>query len=73
MSGKCEYALFDASTKLERVGNYMTYVAVECEADLQANCSNVQSGEGSLLQCLEINNDKLSQRRRDALKKVGKK
>ena len=71
LSGKCEYALYDASARLERAITALTYVAKECEADLQANCSNVQPGEGRLLQCLEKNNDKLSQRCKGALKDVG--
>ena len=71
LSGKCEYALYDAAARLERAVTALTYVAKECEADLQANCSNVQPGEGRLLQCLEKNNDKLSQRCKGALKDVG--
>jgi Cysteine rich repeat len=71
LSGKCEYALYDASARLEKAVTALTYVAKECEADLQANCSNVQPGEGRLLQCLEKNNDKISERCKGALKDVG--
>ena len=73
LSGQCEYALYDASTRLERAVNAMTYVAVECEAEMKANCSNVQPGEGRLLECLEKNNDRLSLRCKGALKDVGRK
>ncbi len=39
LSGKCEYALYDAAARLERAVAALTYVAKECEADLTANCS----------------------------------
>src|SRR3954464_12055848 len=34
LSGRCDYALYDASVQLERVVGALTYVANECEADL---------------------------------------
>jgi hypothetical protein len=71
LSGKCEYALYDAAARLERAVTALNYVAKECETDLQANCSDVQPGEGRLLQCLEKNNDKISERCKGALKDVG--
>lgn len=71
LSGKCEYALYDAAARLERAVAALTYVAKECEADLAANCSGVKAGEGRLLQCLEKNEAKVSQRCKSALKDVG--
>src|SRR5512147_771060 len=62
LSGKCEYALYDAAARLERAVAALSYVAKECEADLAANCSGVKAGEGRLLQCLEKNEAKVSQR-----------
>lgn len=71
LSGKCEYALYDAAARLERAVAALTYVAKECEADLAANCSGVKAGEGRLLQCLEKNDAKVSQRCKGAIKDVG--
>ena len=71
LSGKCEYALYDAAARLERAVAALSYVAKECEADLAANCSGVQPGQGRLLQCLEQNEAKVSQRCKGALKDVG--
>lgn len=71
LSGKCEYALYNAAVRLERAVAALTYVANECEADLAANCSGVKAGEGRLLQCLEKNEAKVSKRCKDALKDVG--
>jgi hypothetical protein len=71
LSGKCEYALYDAAARLERAVAALTFVANECEADLAANCGGVKAGEGRLLQCLEKNEAKVSRRCKDALKDVG--
>jgi hypothetical protein len=71
LSGKCEYALYDAAVRLERAVAALSYVANECEADLAANCAGVRAGEGRLLQCLEKNESKVSQRCKGALKDVG--
>jgi hypothetical protein len=71
LSGKCEYALYNAAVRLERAVAALTYVANECEADVAANCGGVKAGEGRLLQCLEKNDAKVSQRCKDALKDVG--
>jgi hypothetical protein len=71
LSGQCEYALYDASARLERAVAALTYVAKECEADVAANCAGVKAGEGRLLQCLEKNDAKVSGRCKTALKDVG--
>ena len=71
LSGKCEYALYDAAARLERAVAALTYVAKECEADIVANCSGVKAGEGRVLQCLEKNEAKVSQRCKGAIKDVG--
>jgi hypothetical protein len=71
LSGKCEYALYDAAVRLERAVAALSYVANECEADLTALCAGVRAGEGRLLQCLEKNEPKVSGRCKGALKDVG--
>jgi hypothetical protein len=71
LSGKCEYALYDAAVRLERAVAALSYVANECEADLATHCAGVRAGEGRLLQCLEKNDAKVSPRCKGALKDVG--
>ena len=71
LSGRCEYALYDASVQLERVVNALAYVANECRDDLKAYCSAVKPGEGRLLDCMEKNKSKLSGRCSQAVKDVG--
>ena len=71
LSGKCEYALYDAAAQLERAVAALTYVANECEDDLDKYCEGVVAGEGRLLKCIEKHGDKISKRCRDAIEDVG--
>src|SRR5210317_1127878 len=50
LSNRCEYALYDAAAQLERAVAAMTYIANECDDDLEKFCYLVQPGEGRLLQ-----------------------
>jgi len=71
ISAKCEYAMYDAASQLERALTALTYVANECRDDLKANCANIKAGEGRLLSCLEKNDAKVSSRCKNAMKDVG--
>ena len=71
LSGKCEYALYDAAAQLERAVAALSYVVNECADDLDQFCTGVAAGEGRLLQCLEKNDSKVSSRCKDAMKQVG--
>jgi len=71
LSGRCEYALYDAASRLERAVAALSYAVNECSADLKQYCSGVASGEGRLLECLQKNEDKVSQRCKQARKDVG--
>ena len=71
ISARCEYAVYDAASQLERALTALTYVANECRDDLKANCANIKPGEGRLLTCLEKNDAKVSGRCKQALKDVG--
>ena len=71
LSGKCEYALYDAAAQLERALTALTYVANECRDDLTKLCANIKPGEGRLLQCLDKNSAKVSKRCKEALKETG--
>jgi len=70
LSGKCEYAVYDAAARLERAVAALTYVAKGCETDIVANCSGVKVGEGRALQCLEKNQAKVSDRCKGAIREV---
>lgn len=71
LSGKCDYALYDASARLERAVAALGYVASECEEDLMSYCADVQVGEGRVLDCLKKNDARVSKRCKSALKDVG--
>lgn len=71
LSGKCEFALYDAAVRLERAVAALSYAANECEDDLDKYCQGVQAGEGRLLECIEKNDAKVSSRCKEALKEVG--
>ena len=70
LSGQCEYALYDAAVQLERFVAALSYVANECDADLDKFCSGVAVGEGRLMECLDKNSSKISKRCTQALKDV---
>ena len=62
VSGQCVFALYDAAAQLERFIGALTYVANECEEDLDTHCAAVEMGEGRIAQCLLDNKSKLNQR-----------
>ena len=73
LTGQCEYALYDAAVQLERFVAALTYVANECDEDMDKFCANVAIGEGRILKCLDENASKISERCTQALKDVGAK
>lgn len=52
LSPSCEYALYDASVRLERIISALSYVATECRTEIETLCSRIQPGEGRIAQCL---------------------
>ena len=73
LSGRCEYALYDAAVRLERAVAALSYAANECAADLNKYCASVKAGEGRLLECLQKNDAQVSNRCKQARKDVGMK
>jgi len=73
LSGRCDYALYDAAAQLDRAVNALAYVAEECGDDMDKYCAEVPTGEGRLLDCLEKNEKNINSRCKDALKDTGMK
>jgi hypothetical protein len=71
LSAKCEFALYDAAVQLERAVAALTYVANECDEDLEKYCGAIAPGEGRLLDCLEKYDKQVSKRCKNAIKDVG--
>jgi len=70
LSGRCEFALYDAAVQLERAISALSYLANECDDDLERLCSTVPAGSGRLLDCLAANEDKVSGRCMQAFQDV---
>ena len=67
---RCEYALYDAAVVLQRAVAAISFVANECREDLEKLCKDVPPGEGRLLNCLDKNVEKVSDRCKKAVKDV---
>ncbi|MBU1233678.1 MAG: cysteine rich repeat-containing protein [Proteobacteria bacterium] len=70
LSGRCEYALYDAAAQLERAVAALSYVVNECRDDLVKLCGDVPAGEGRLVECLAKNEKMVSERCKQAIKDV---
>src|SRR4029450_12760272 len=70
LSGRCEYAVYDAAAQLERAVTALTYVAKECDDDLKKHCASGEAGEGRLAACLKKNEKDVSPRCKNAMKDV---
>jgi hypothetical protein len=71
LSSRCDYALYDASMRLEHAVAALSHGATECKSDIDKHCRTVQAGEGRILDCLKKQGDKLSKRCRQAIKDLG--
>src|SRR5215467_769291 len=71
LSSRCDYALYDASMRLERAVAALSHGAAECKSDIDKHCPKIQPGEGHVLDCLKRQGDKLSKRCSQALKDIG--
>jgi hypothetical protein len=71
LSGRCEYALYDAGMQLQRATAAIAHVASACEADIEAHCAKVEAGEGRIAQCLKAAGNKLGGGCRQAMRDVG--
>lgn len=70
VSSRCEYAVYDAAAQLERAISALTYVANECDEDIDKVCGKVEQGEGRILTCLKKNEDKVTKRCNRAMKDI---
>ena len=67
VSSRCEYAVYDAAAQLERAVSALTYVANECDEDIDSICGKVEQGEGRILTCLKKNESKVTKRCNQAM------
>jgi hypothetical protein len=60
LSGKCQYALYEASVQLEQAVTALNYLATSCQNDIVTFCAQVEAGEGRILDCLAAQGDAVS-------------
>jgi len=70
LSGRCEYALYDAASQLQSLVAGMQHVATECGDDLEKYCGDVKPGEGRIIDCMKKNEKKLSKQCTTAINDV---
>ncbi len=71
LSGRCDYALYDAAAQLQRAVAALSFVASECAGDIRSLCANIAVGGGRIAACLSANESKVSARCLTAAKDVG--
>ena len=60
ISGRCQYAFYEAATILEQIAQATAYVANQCATDIETHCRDVAMGEGRILACLIENKAEVS-------------
>ncbi len=71
LSGRCEYALYDAGAQLENAVAALTYLTNECDDDLEKYCGTIKPGEGRVIECMKKHEKTLSRRCSQAIKDTG--
>ncbi|MCU0304231.1 MAG: cysteine rich repeat-containing protein [Thermoanaerobaculales bacterium] len=71
ISGRCQYALYEAAAQLEAFASAVTHLAVECQDDLLKLCAEVELGEGRVGTCLLEHKTEVSEACRQAIDDVG--
>jgi hypothetical protein len=70
ISAQCEMALCDAVPALERALTTLSYLAGECRDDLKKYCSDVKTGQGRLINCLDEKKNMLTDRCKAAFDEI---
>jgi len=71
LSGRCEYALYDAMAQLQRFLAAVQFVVSECADDLEKHCAEIPVGEGRVASCLMEHKEELTGRCTAAIEDVG--
>jgi hypothetical protein len=60
ISGRCQYAFYQAAAILEQLATATAYLANQCSTDIEKHCNDVAMGEGRILACLAENEAEVS-------------
>jgi hypothetical protein len=69
ISSKCDYALYDASRKMERTLDLIEQAADACWNDIEKHCAKIPEGGGRIAQCLLNNKASVAKGCRTAIEK----
>lgn len=61
ISGQCQYAFYQAATLLEQLAVAISYVAQECETEIETLCNDVSIGDGKILACLDQHDEEVGE------------
>ncbi|MDH4107430.1 MAG: cysteine rich repeat-containing protein [Gammaproteobacteria bacterium] len=67
ISGRCQYAFYEAASLLEQMTVAIAYFASSCETEIDTLCADVEAGEGRILACLEENDAEVGDTCRQAI------
>jgi len=70
ISGRCDFAFYEAAIQLDRAISGIVYVATQCRRDIGTHCAGVKVGDGRIVHCLKLNEEKLRVSCDQALKDV---
>jgi hypothetical protein len=70
LSERCEFALYQASAALEQAVATIAYVGRACRGDIETLCPETTPGDGRILECLQGQEEKVSEVCKDAVADV---
>ena len=70
ISERCQYALYQASSALEQATAALSYLARSCRSDIETLCPETQPGDGRILECLQRQEEQVSDTCKDAVSDV---
>ena len=71
LSGRCQYALYEAAAALEDFAAAINHLADSCWDDVEKYCAAVELGEGRVGTCLLEHKDEVTEACRHAIDDVG--
>lgn len=71
LSGRCQYALYEAAATLDAFAAAVTHLAEACWDDVEKYCAEVELGEGRVGTCLLEHKDEVTEPCRQAIDDVG--
>ena len=71
LSGRCQYALYEAAAELDAFATAINHLATQCKDDLLKYCAQVELGEGRVATCLLDHKAEVTAACQQAITEVG--